>query len=269
MTPAGLEAAIEADLAAGLSACRRHRERRRHQHRRNGRHCGGRRHRAQARALPPCRRRLGRLGHDLPGVPAFLGRAWRKRIRWSSIRTNGWARSSTAPCISSASPKTWCGRSPSSRNSSRPMAATAIVNYSEWTVPLGRRFRALKLWFLLRAHGLEGLREMIRNHVRWSENLASRLAAVPGFEIVTEPMLSLFTFRHQARDEGRDRRAQSGAGERDQRRWPHLPDADARRRPRRHPVPGRPVRDDRGGCRHCLRRHHWRCFRRLNGHQPG
>jgi aromatic-L-amino-acid decarboxylase len=76
-----------------------------------------------------------------------------------------------------------------------------IVNYSEWTVPLGRRFRALKLWFLLRAYGLEGLREMIRNHVRWSEKLASRLAGVPGFEIVTEPMLSLFTFRHQARNE--------------------------------------------------------------------
>jgi aromatic-L-amino-acid decarboxylase len=43
---------------------------------------------------------------------------------------------------------------------------------------------------------------MIRDHVRWSEQLASRLAEVPGFEIVTEPMLSLFTFRHQARDEG-------------------------------------------------------------------
>ncbi len=76
-----------------------------------------------------------------------------------------------------------------------------IINYSEWTVPLGRRFRALKLWFLLRAHGLEGLRTMIRNHVAWSEGLASRLAAEPDFEIVTEPMLSLFSFRHQARDE--------------------------------------------------------------------
>jgi aromatic-L-amino-acid/L-tryptophan decarboxylase len=76
-----------------------------------------------------------------------------------------------------------------------------IVNYSEWTVPLGRRFRALKIWFLLRAHGLEGLRAMIRNHVAWSEKLAARLAAQPGFEIVTEPMLSLFSFRHQARDE--------------------------------------------------------------------
>lgn len=76
-----------------------------------------------------------------------------------------------------------------------------IINYSEWTVPLGRRFRALKIWFLLRAHGLEGLRTMIRNHVAWSEKLAARLAAQPGFEIVTEPMLSLFSFRHQARDE--------------------------------------------------------------------
>ncbi|WP_192178837.1 pyridoxal phosphate-dependent decarboxylase family protein [Mesorhizobium amorphae] len=73
-----------------------------------------------------------------------------------------------------------------------------IINYSEWTVPLGRRFRALKLWFLLRAHGLEGLRTMIRNHVTWSEGLAARLAREADFEIVTEPMLSLFSFRHRA-----------------------------------------------------------------------
>ncbi|MGN6303983.1 MAG: pyridoxal phosphate-dependent decarboxylase family protein [Mesorhizobium sp.] len=72
-----------------------------------------------------------------------------------------------------------------------------IVNYSEWSVPLGRRFRALKLWFLLRAHGLENLRQMIRNHVAWSETLAARLAREPDFEIVTEPMLSLFSFRHR------------------------------------------------------------------------
>ncbi|MGX5841146.1 pyridoxal phosphate-dependent decarboxylase family protein [Mesorhizobium sp. ArgA1] len=73
-----------------------------------------------------------------------------------------------------------------------------IINYSEWSVPLGRRFRALKLWFLLRAHGLEALRTMIRNHVAWSEGLAARLASEPDFEIVTEPMLSLFSFRHKA-----------------------------------------------------------------------
>lgn len=73
-----------------------------------------------------------------------------------------------------------------------------IINYSEWSVPLGRRFRALKLWFLLRAHGLEGLRAMIRNHVAWSEGLAERLAREADFELSSEPMLSLFSFRHRA-----------------------------------------------------------------------
>jgi aromatic-L-amino-acid decarboxylase len=71
-----------------------------------------------------------------------------------------------------------------------------IIDYSEWSVPLGRRFRALKLWFLLRAHGLSGLRAMIRNHVALSHGLAARLSALPDFEIVTAPMLSLFSFRH-------------------------------------------------------------------------
>jgi aromatic-L-amino-acid decarboxylase len=79
-----------------------------------------------------------------------------------------------------------------------------IINYSEWSVPLGRRFRALKLWFLLRAHGLEALRSMIRNHVAWSEGLAARLANEPDFEIVTEPMLSLFSFRHKATGDADD-----------------------------------------------------------------
>ncbi|WP_421912938.1 pyridoxal phosphate-dependent decarboxylase family protein [Mesorhizobium sp.] len=73
-----------------------------------------------------------------------------------------------------------------------------IINYSEWSVPLGRRFRALKLWFLLRAYGLDNLRTMIRNHVAWSEGLAERIGGEPGFELVTEPMLSLFSFQHQA-----------------------------------------------------------------------
>lgn len=71
----------------------------------------------------------------------------------------------------------------------------AVTNYSEWTIPLGRRFRALKLWFLLRSYGLEGLRSRIRNHVDWAQALAARLDADPRFEIVTQPILSLFTFR--------------------------------------------------------------------------
>lgn len=75
--------------------------------------------------------------------------------------------------------------------------AEGIVNYSEWSVPLGRRFRALKIWFLIRAYGLDGLRTMIRNHVAWSQALAERLRGEPDFEIVTDPVLSLFSFRYR------------------------------------------------------------------------
>ncbi|MES2846323.1 MAG: pyridoxal-dependent decarboxylase [Pseudomonadota bacterium] len=69
-----------------------------------------------------------------------------------------------------------------------------IVNFNEWTVPLGRRFRALKLWFLLRSEGLTGLRARIRNHVAWAAEACAALSALPGVQIVTEPSLSLFTF---------------------------------------------------------------------------
>jgi len=71
-----------------------------------------------------------------------------------------------------------------------------IINFSEWSVQLGRRFRALKVWFLLRAYGLDGLRTMIRNHVNWSAELCARLDDEPDFEITTQPILSLFTFRY-------------------------------------------------------------------------
>lgn len=79
---------------------------------------------------------------------------------------------------------------------------SGLINYSEWSVPLGRRFRALKVWFLLREQGLEGLRAMIRNHVSLAEHLVRRMERAPGFEIVTQPMLSLFSFRHLPTDGG-------------------------------------------------------------------
>ena len=70
-----------------------------------------------------------------------------------------------------------------------------VTNYSEWTIPLGRRFRALKIWFLLRSYGLENLRIRIRNHITWAGELCEAIRALDGFEITTEPILSLFSFR--------------------------------------------------------------------------
>ena len=77
-----------------------------------------------------------------------------------------------------------------------------ILNYSEWHVPLGRRFRALKLWFVIRSYGIKRMQEMIRNHVKLAHGLADRLREEPDFEIVTEPMLSLFSFRYRPESAG-------------------------------------------------------------------
>lgn len=79
--------------------------------------------------------------------------------------------------------------------------ADGIINYSEWSIPLGRRFRSLKLWFLMRAYGMEGLRQVLRGHVAWAQDLAEKLRKHPKIEIVTEPVLSLFSFRLKGADE--------------------------------------------------------------------
>ncbi len=71
-----------------------------------------------------------------------------------------------------------------------------VIDYRDWGIPLGRRFRALKLWFVLRAYGLEALRAMLRNHMAWTEALAGWIGAEPDFELVTAPSLALLTFRH-------------------------------------------------------------------------
>jgi aromatic-L-amino-acid/L-tryptophan decarboxylase len=81
----------------------------------------------------------------------------------------------------------------------------AVTNYSEWTIPLGRRFRALKIWFVLRSYGIEFLQARIRDHVAWAGELCEALRGLDGFEIVTEPILSLFSFRCPGDDENQQR----------------------------------------------------------------
>ena len=70
-----------------------------------------------------------------------------------------------------------------------------ITNLSDYTIQLGRRFRSLKLWFLIRSEGMSGLKKVIRNHVKWTENLHDRMKNLSNVEIITPPILSLFTFR--------------------------------------------------------------------------
>jgi len=80
-------------------------------------------------------------------------------------------------------------------------ASGAVFDYRDWHVPLGRRFRALKLWFVIRYYGIEGLRRHVREHVRLARLFADRVRADDRFELVVEPPLNLVCFRHVDGDE--------------------------------------------------------------------
>jgi aromatic-L-amino-acid decarboxylase len=75
------------------------------------------------------------------------------------------------------------------------------VNYMDYGVPLGRRFRALKLWFVLRYYGREGLAEMIRNHIGWAQELARQIDAHPDFERTAPTPFSTVCFRCKGTDD--------------------------------------------------------------------
>ncbi|WP_322919308.1 pyridoxal phosphate-dependent decarboxylase family protein [Nocardioides renjunii] len=76
-----------------------------------------------------------------------------------------------------------------------------VVDYRDWHPQLGRRFRAVKLWAVLRTYGLNGLRAHIRSGVDLADHVAGLVAADERFELVTEPALSLVVFRLRAGDE--------------------------------------------------------------------
>lgn len=72
-----------------------------------------------------------------------------------------------------------------------------VKNYRDWGIQLGRRFRALKLWFVIREMGVEGIQNRISDHISWAGELADRIRQTPGF-IVHEPVnLGLVCFRIQ------------------------------------------------------------------------
>jgi len=78
--------------------------------------------------------------------------------------------------------------------------ARSVIDYRDWQIPLGRRFRALKLWFVLRHYGVEGLRAHIRRHVAWAAWFESQVAADDRFELVAPNRLALVCFALKAGD---------------------------------------------------------------------
>lgn len=79
--------------------------------------------------------------------------------------------------------------------------AGEVIDYRDWQIELGRRFRALKLWFVIRHYGTDGLRAFIQSHVDMAAWLEAKLIADDRFEIVQPRSLSLVTFRVAAGDD--------------------------------------------------------------------
>ena len=77
----------------------------------------------------------------------------------------------------------------------------AVVDYRDWHPQLGRRFRAVKLWTVLRTYGLEGLRTHLRSGVDIAEHFAALVGEDDRFELVTAPSLGLVVFRAKGADE--------------------------------------------------------------------
>jgi len=94
------------------------------------------------------------------------------------------------------------------------LAATeSAIDIKDYGPALGRRFRALKLWAVLRWYGAEGLRALIREHVRLAQLFAELVEAEPGWEVVAPHPFSTVCFRHTEADNDEIARAATATGE--------------------------------------------------------
>ncbi len=76
----------------------------------------------------------------------------------------------------------------------------AVIDYRDWQIPLGRRFRALKLWFVIRHYGAEGLRHHVRRHVELAQRFADWVREDDRFELAAPAPLNLVCFRYRVDD---------------------------------------------------------------------
>lgn len=84
-------------------------------------------------------------------------------------------------------------------------ASGAVFDYRDWQIPLGRRFRALKLWFVIRHYGVQGLQHHVRQHVQLAQEFASWVEADDRFELAMKPPLNLVCFRVKSGDDANQR----------------------------------------------------------------
>ena len=71
-----------------------------------------------------------------------------------------------------------------------------VNDYRDWGVPLGRRFRALKLWSVIRSYGVEGLQAKVREHIKIASELKHMVISEPDFELLAPVVLSVVCFRY-------------------------------------------------------------------------
>jgi aromatic-L-amino-acid decarboxylase len=72
-----------------------------------------------------------------------------------------------------------------------------VNNYRDWGIQLGRRFRALKLWFVIRTFGAAGIREKVRTHIQWAQELAQEIGASEDFELLAPVPFATICFRYK------------------------------------------------------------------------
>lgn len=72
-----------------------------------------------------------------------------------------------------------------------------VNDYRDWGIPLGRRFRALKLWFVIRSYGIEELKNKIRNHIRFASELKKMIFAENDFELMAPVVINVVCFRYK------------------------------------------------------------------------
>lgn len=82
----------------------------------------------------------------------------------------------------------------------KTLSDTKVNNYCDWGVPLGRRFRALKLWFVIRNFGVKGLQEKLRYHILLAKNLESVIRSDNEFEILAPVIFNLICYRYKPKD---------------------------------------------------------------------